>query len=138
MACEKNVKSCPIAARTAGANLSSMVNSATLSCCTKATTKEAVRKETSRERERIKALDGKIRDLERSRDKWKAEAKEARREVDTLRRQGGDASAKADDPSKVQTARAGRALIVAPSTGLVPTAATAAPPFCPRSTTAIR
>lgn len=83
--------------------------------------------------QRIKALDGKARDLERSRDKWKAEAKEAQQELDTLRRQFGEASAKL---SNDQAAPAGRALMVAPSSNLVPAAANAAPPFCPQSSTA--
>jgi chromosome segregation ATPase len=43
--------------------------------------------------ERIKALDGKVRDLERSRDKWKAKAKAAQQELDALRCQFGNASA---------------------------------------------
>jgi hypothetical protein len=100
--------------------------------------RDSWKKRSLKYQERIKALDGKVRDLERSRDKWKAEAKESQRELDTVRRQFGDVSAKTDELSRGQAAPAGRALIVAPSTGLAPAAATAAPPFCQRSSTAIR
>ena len=88
--------------------------------------------------QRIKALDGRVSDLERSREKWKAQAKEARRELGTLRQEHADALAKADGPAEEQAAVVGSARIVAPSTGIVPVTATAAPPFCLRSSTVTR
>ena len=72
------------------------------------------------QKQRAKALDGKVRDLTRSRDRWKAEAKKLKRQVRELE-QADRAVAMADAGAEP-----------AASTGTLATrGGSAAPPFCP-------
>ena len=96
---------------------------------------------------RVLVLDGRVRDLERSRAKWKADAKKARQELAALQQQFAALQHATTDQgttgkAKGQVSPNARSLIVAPTTTLAPAGATdaafAAPPFCPRSFTVSR
>jgi hypothetical protein len=99
---------------------------------------------------RVKALDGKVRDLQRSRERWKTAAKQYRQELKAL--QNGTAkygvAPAATEGTAHHASAAGGTLIVAPAPlGVVASAgraessslaAPAAPPFCRRSFMASR